>query len=221
MHLLALECSSDRRSVAVASADHVLASSVHAEGRNTPIFALIDATLREAGVEKHDLARLAVGLGPGSYTGIRTALAVALGWDLARAVTVVGFSSADACAVVAARLGSRGPVSIVIDAQRGEFYLARYQLHAGHFIRLSPLRIATRDEVVLEPGLGYPLVGPALTLLGIEGPSAVPDASAIAELALRHGDSVRQPGLEPIYLRPHSFVKAPPSRVIPELPEGA
>lgn len=218
MCLLALECSSDRRSVAVAVTTGVLAESARDAGRSTPLFALIDEALQCARLQKSDIERIGVGLGPGSYTGIRAALAVAYGWTLARSTPLVGFSSADACALAAARNGWRGPAALVIDAQRNEFYTASYELAPRGFVRQAALRLVSRVEIERSSTEGIPLFGPDLASSGLDGLSVMPDATAIAELMLFHGESARHPYLEPIYLRPHSFVKAAPARTIPDLP---
>ena len=57
--------------------------------------ALIDDALREAGVEREQIDCLAIGLGPGSYTGVRAAIAVAQGWQLARGIRLLGVSTAE------------------------------------------------------------------------------------------------------------------------------
>jgi tRNA A37 threonylcarbamoyladenosine modification protein TsaB len=54
---------------------------------------------------------------------------MAQGWQLARAVKLVGVSSASAIAAQGLSEGLRGLVNVVIDAQRGEFYLGAYDLH--------------------------------------------------------------------------------------------
>ena len=74
---------------------------------------------------------IAVGLGPGSYTGIRAAIAMAQGWQLARGVKLLGVSSAEALAAQAQAENIFGRVNLVIDAQRGEFYLATWEISGG------------------------------------------------------------------------------------------
>jgi tRNA threonylcarbamoyl adenosine modification protein YeaZ len=93
--------------------------------------AMIDEVLREAALEREHIERLVVGIGPGSYTGVRAAIAMAQGWQLARAVKLQGISSVECLARQAQADGLTGRISIVIDAQRGEFYLARYEIHRG------------------------------------------------------------------------------------------
>jgi tRNA threonylcarbamoyladenosine biosynthesis protein TsaB len=87
MAILALEFSSVRRSVALAdAAGAVLAEAVEeSTGRGTSAFGLIEQALSVAQLTREAVAVVAVGLGPGSYTGIRAAIAVAQGWRVRRA----------------------------------------------------------------------------------------------------------------------------------------
>jgi tRNA threonylcarbamoyladenosine biosynthesis protein TsaB len=78
----------------------------------------VDALLRQAGAHPFDLAALAVGIGPGSFTGTRIGLAVARGLALARELPTAGVSTLDALTA-----GADGAVS-VIDARRGEVFVA-------------------------------------------------------------------------------------------------
>jgi tRNA threonylcarbamoyl adenosine modification protein YeaZ len=213
MILLALECSAPRRSVAVARDGRVLAQKSHAAGRGTPLLALVEEALGIAGLPRQEVEALAVGLGPGSYTGIRSAIALAQGWGAARAVRLQGVSSAEACALHARRHGLQGPIAVIIDAQRGEFYLAGFDLPAGAGpIASGPLRLVSREEVEGLGATGVRLVGPELAAAGLAGEEIMPDAAAIAELAATRQDLSEGGRLEPIYLRAASFVKAPPPR---------
>src|SRR5581483_11393832 len=114
MKILALEFSSTERSAAVVDSDATNASAVHElieTAGATDALALIDAALRAAGCEREQIDCIAVGLGPGSYTGVRGAIALAQGWQLARGVKLLGVSSADAIAAQAQAEGISGPVS--------------------------------------------------------------------------------------------------------------
>ena len=215
MRILALEFSSDRRSVAVAVAGAVRGQAAEAGGRESHAFRLIEIALREAGVAREEIEVLAVGLGPGSYNGIRSAIAVAQGWQLARPVKLVGVSSV-ACLAAQARAGGlTGAVSCVVDAQRGEFYLARYHLAADSIRETEALHLAGREEVVARAAAGDVLVGPGEK----SGPPGLqqsyPNAAMLAQLAAARTDFVSGETLEPIYLREATFVKAPPPRTIP------
>ena len=97
---------------------------------------------------------IAVGLGPGSYTGIRAAIAVAQGWQLARGVKLLGVSSAECLAAQAQAEKIFGRVNVVIDAQRGEFYLATWEISDGGGKEISPLKIVPATEVAARQAGG-------------------------------------------------------------------
>src|SRR6266404_4706107 len=126
MKILALEFSSSQRSVAVVQpgrAEEVIEAG--SQGPNA--LGMIAEALRAAGLEREQIECLAIGLGPGSYTGIRSAIALAQGWQLAAGqhrIKLLGISSAECLAAGAKAEGLQGSVYVVIDAQRNEFYLA-------------------------------------------------------------------------------------------------
>jgi len=215
MKILALEFSSDRRSVAVAVAGTVRGQAAEAGGRESHPFRLIEIALREAGLTREEIEVLAVGLGPGSYNGIRSAIAVAQGWQLALPVRLVGVSSIRCLAAQAQASGRTGAVSCVVDAQRGEFYRARYQITAESVRETEALRLATRAEVMACGAAGDVLLGPN-EKTGLPGfQQGFPDAALLARLVAARADFAPGESLEPIYLRAAAFVKAPPPRAIP------
>jgi tRNA threonylcarbamoyl adenosine modification protein YeaZ len=110
---------------------------------------LVEQSLREAGVEREQIDCLAIGIGPGSYAGIRSAIALAQGWQLAREIKLLAISSVECIAEQARLLGLRGRTHIVIDAQRNEFYVATYEVAETRVQNLSPLALATLAEVQL------------------------------------------------------------------------
>lgn len=228
MRILALEFSSAQRSAAVldAGADGTTGRVGEAiETGGAPAmrpFALIEAALREAGAEREQIEAIAVGLGPGSYTGVRAAIALAQGWQLASArggeagrgagIQVFGVSSVECIAATAQEAGVIGSVSVVVDAQRGEFYLARYELSDAGWHELEPLRLAGRAEVQARDAAGETLIGPEVTRWFASGRVVFPRAAVLARLALKREPCARADALEPIYLRATSFAKAPPPR---------
>lgn len=212
MKTLALEFSSDLRSVAVTDQHNLLANLNERGGRETRAFALIESALRQAGCEREAITQIAVGLGPGSYTGIRAALAIAQGWELARNVEVVGVSS---MACVAAQLAldeDRGRAGILVDAQRGDFYLLECEWEGGSWRELEPLRIVPRSEIEARARAGTRMVGPDAAKVPGAAREIYPDAGVLARLAQTDGKYLASKPLEPIYLRPIAFVKAPPPR---------
>jgi tRNA threonylcarbamoyladenosine biosynthesis protein TsaB len=146
------------------------------------------------------------GLGPGSYTGIRAAIAVAQGWQLARGVKLLGISSAECLAAQAQAEKIFGRVNVVIDAQRGEFYLATWEISAAARAEIAPLKIVTAAEIAARKLAGEICAGPAVD------PVLFPSAGMLARLAAGRNDFVAGEDLSPIYLRETSFVKAPAQR---------
>lgn len=188
---------------------------VESGGRTTRAFGLIEAALRQAQVEREQVECLALGLGPGSYVGIRIAIALAQGWQLAREVKILGLSSADGIAAQAQAEGLNGRVAVVLDAQRGEFYLATYEITAASWRELQPLRLASLADVHAEQQAGCLVIGPEVTNWFSAGRVIFPRASTLGRLALGRHDFLAGEKVEPIYLRETAFVKAPPPRVLP------
>ncbi|MDR3458423.1 MAG: tRNA (adenosine(37)-N6)-threonylcarbamoyltransferase complex dimerization subunit type 1 TsaB [Verrucomicrobiae bacterium] len=207
MTILALEFSSDRRSVALARDGVVLAEAVEQTGgRATRAFGLIETVLTEGKVAREAVEVIAVGLGPGSYTGIRAAIAVAQGWQLARGVKLLGVGSLEALAAQAQAEKIFGRVNVVVDAQRGEFYLGAWEISADTRVEASPLRIVTATEMAALAGVAGTGIGPAAERV------MYPGAAMVARLAAGRRDYVPGAGLQPIYLRETAFVKAPVTR---------
>jgi tRNA threonylcarbamoyladenosine biosynthesis protein TsaB len=222
MTILALEFSSGQRSVAVVrrragDASFVASEAVETGAGGTRAFGMIEDALREAGLEREQIEVLAIGLGPGSYTGIRVALSLAQGWQLASpdgGMKLLGVSSAECLAAQAQAEKISGRVNVVIDAQRNEFYLAAYDISAAGRKEVGPLRILTRAEVELRTGANELLIGPEVTRWFPNGRMVFPRAAMLGQLALNRNDFAAGNKLEPIYLRETNFVKAPPSRRI-------
>jgi len=207
MTILALEFSSERRSVALARDGIVLSEAVEQTGgRATNALGLIESALATAGLSRDEIEVIAVGLGPGSYTGIRAAIAVAQGWQLARGVKLLGISSVEAIAAQAQVKNILGTVNVVIDAQRGEFYLATWEVTGTALREISPLKIASQAEIeALRTGSGI-CVGPEAKM------ELFPKAALIAVRAAQRSNFLAGEHLEPIYLRETTFVKAAPAR---------
>jgi tRNA threonylcarbamoyl adenosine modification protein YeaZ len=210
MTILALEFSSSQRSVAVARGDIVLAEASETGERGTNAFGLIEKVLAEAKIGRGEIECLAVGLGPGSYTGIRVALSIARGWQLARGVKLLGIGSAECLAAQAQAEKIFGRVNVVVDAQRGEFYLATYEVSADGVKEAGALKIAAAAEVELCAG-GL-LAGPEVTRWFASGTVLFPTATVLAKLATRQSGFSTGRELEPVYLREPNFLKIPAQR---------
>jgi tRNA threonylcarbamoyladenosine biosynthesis protein TsaB len=152
----------------------------------------VDALVRRAGAHVHDVEALAVGTGPGSFTGIRMGLAVARGLALALDLPAAGISTLEALAA-----GSPGAVP-VIDAQRREVFA----LVDGEARCLKPqeLELSAGTVCVGDGAVRY------RALLEAAGANIPPDdAEAHLPRARFHAELARDYGpaelVEPIYLR--------------------
>jgi tRNA threonylcarbamoyladenosine biosynthesis protein TsaB len=215
MKTLAIEFSSDQRSVAVLADGRVCGAAVETATRETHAFGLIEQALAEAKMEREQMESLAVGLGPGSYTGIRSALALAQGWQLARPVKLIGISSVECLAAEAQTKELSGKINIIIDAQRNEFHLAVYNISITGNREMESLRLATMDEVRARYEAGELIAGPEVDRWFKNGKVLFPGAAVLGRLAGNRTGSVVGEKLEPIYLRETTFIKAPPARVLP------
>lgn len=213
MTILALEFSSEQRSVAIARGNSVF-EAIETGGRSTAAFAMIDRALAEAKIEREEIEMIAIGIGPGSYTGIRSAIAIAQGWQLAKEIKLLGVSSVEAMAAQAQMEKIFSEVSVVVDAQRGEIYLARFEISERTIRETESLRIVSPEKVGLSRGDDPTIVGPEATKWFPSGQIIFPRAATVANLAAGRNDFVAGEKLEPIYLREPHFVKALPLKPI-------
>jgi tRNA threonylcarbamoyladenosine biosynthesis protein TsaB len=95
-------------------------------GHATRLLGLADGLLADAGLGWPALGRIAVGLGPGTFTGLRVGVATARGLAQSLGVELVGVSSLRALALGALAQPAPAGVLAVIDARRGEAFAAAY-----------------------------------------------------------------------------------------------
>ncbi|MBX7207023.1 MAG: tRNA (adenosine(37)-N6)-threonylcarbamoyltransferase complex dimerization subunit type 1 TsaB [Verrucomicrobiaceae bacterium] len=135
--VLVIELSTSSGKIAVVNGGAVLFSrTFHSErSHNAQLFGPLGDALAEAG-DALDL--IVVGTGPGSYTGVRIAIAAAQGVSLSRAVPVIGISST----LVPEGAAGCDEFCFVGDARRNSFYAAR--IRAGAFV--EPVHVLSHDE---------------------------------------------------------------------------
>jgi tRNA threonylcarbamoyladenosine biosynthesis protein TsaB len=219
MKILAFEFSAELRSVAIRIDDAEPVQVQETCPRERGPLAMVEDVLRRAGLEREQVECLAVGLGPGSYTGVRAAIALAQGWQLALGTPILGISSVEALAVMGRARGLGGEVAVVVDAQRGEFYMERYRIEpTAHAVQES-LRLVDRPTVMGLVEAGGLVIGADAASEAVGATRWLPEAGAVARLATGRTEFVAGETLEPIYLRESGFVKAPPPRRIPEVKE--
>lgn len=182
---------------------------------------LIDAVLRDAGLDYGGIDVIAVNCGPGSFTGIRAGVAAARGLALASGRPLVAVNSLE---VLAAALGPQAAGTIVaaLDARRGQVYL---QMFDHELVALGEPRALAPENVplaVLQPpirllGSGAPLVRAALPHEApVPQESVRTDALGVARRALARLAAGERPvpghTVKPLYLRPPDARLPEPAR---------
>lgn len=139
MLVLAFDTATDKATSALVRDGEVLAERV---SRAVTLFENVDALLRQGGARPTDLDALAVGIGPGSFTGVRIGLAAARGLALSLDLPVAGVSTLDALAA-----GAPGALP-VIDAKRREVFVPGPVALAPADLRLEPGTLCVGDGAV-------------------------------------------------------------------------
>ncbi len=142
----------DRSAVTVVASAEVEAR----RASNTQLVPRIDRLCAEAGAVRDEIACVAAGRGPGSFTGVRIALATAKGIASALGAALVGVSSLDAVAWGLWDAGLRGTGAVVADAMRREVYPVRFSLTDGGAVRLTADRVVKAAEAAEELAAGGP-----------------------------------------------------------------
>lgn len=165
MLLLALDTSTPAVTVALHDGSRLLAeaTTIDARRHTEVLMPHVVEVLRAAGADRRDLTRIAVGAGPGPFTGLRVGLAAARTLGAALEVPVVGVCSLDVTAFGAmCESAPDGPFVVAADARRREVYWARYDADGRR--------------------LGEPAVGPAGEIPATRGGERPPAAGAGATL---------------------------------------
>lgn len=162
------------------------------KGQAERLIPLLEEVLAEGGIGWPDLKALAVGTGPGNFTGVRISVAAARGLALGLGIPAIGVTRLEALA-----LGLPRPLTVIEDARRAAVYVQ-------DFTDTGPgrARLAAAESIT-------PLANATGSAAGPRGlPPAMPLAEAIARIAVARGNTP-QPRPAPFYLR--GADAAPPS----------
>lgn len=156
MKLLALETSTDRLSVGVLrDGEQWLHEGAGGAQSSAALIPAIETLMARAGLAYGDLDAIVFGRGPGSFTGLRTACAVAQGLAYGANVPVLPVDTLLAVAEEA-RLSQAGPpdmlqVLALIDARMNEVYVTRYQRQPAGWAPLGPCTLMAPPQLAAQP----------------------------------------------------------------------
>ena len=176
--ILAIEASANQLSTAVMVNGEVVAARQHlaTHGHAVGIVPLSIETLKDAGMTFDAMTHVAVGCGPGSFTGIRVAMAAAKGFCMAHQAMGVGVSGLQALAHAAVHVdsGITTPCLVLADTRRGPLYAQIFDANA------QPMGVTFETSIQQLPHLiDTEIVGSDLRVIGI-GRMAVADALIMA-----------------------------------------
>ncbi|MBF0562819.1 MAG: tRNA (adenosine(37)-N6)-threonylcarbamoyltransferase complex dimerization subunit type 1 TsaB [Alphaproteobacteria bacterium] len=218
MIILGLDSATNACSVVLWRDGAVLArrSAVMRHGQAESLVPMVVAVMAEAGMTYDALERIAVTVGPGSFTGVRVGLATARGLGLAAGCPVHGVTTTEALAHAVPEAERQGhPILVLIDSRRSEPF---HQIFSGDLTPLTPpsalpLEVAMREMppgpfLVTGDGAAawLPSLGERAHWIGTGGTC---DAAILAAIAATRRPEAILPA-EPLYIRPPDVTVPPP-----------
>ena len=161
--VLGLDTASATASLAILSHGKILAQvtrSASSHGAELPAAAA--EVVAQAGLELRDLQGIAVGIGPGSFTGLRVGIAYAKGLILALRCALIGIPTFDCLALAAFEWVSAPEGSLIcpiVDARKGEVYANLYRVRADRLDKISQPLVIKLQNLFPELSDGVILVG--------------------------------------------------------------
>jgi len=218
MIVLGIDTSTPQTSVAIGNDREVLARiSIAGKARQESVTPALQQMLAWSGLDLDRVGGIAVGIGPGLFTGLRVGVETAKTLAQVLNVPIVGITSLDALAFAVRHTSRR--IACVIDARRGEVFVAVYRAVPGGVVRETDHLVLKPDHLVAElqavpgevlcVGNGAILYRREIEDLGsrveFASPAAAhPDAAALVELAVprfMREEHDRLFDVVPLYLR--------------------
>jgi len=157
-NLLAIDTATEACSAALLLGDTLIERSEIAPRRHAElILPMIESLLAEAGIGRRQLDGIAVGRGPGAFTGVRLAISAAQGIALALDIPVIPVSSLAALAMQAPDNGA--DLLAVIDARMGEIYAGTFRRVDGVMESIGDERVVTAASLHLPPANAWNVIG--------------------------------------------------------------
>jgi tRNA threonylcarbamoyladenosine biosynthesis protein TsaB len=150
--ILALETSGRTGSVAIADGDHLLAEAVFSTPvqHSAEIFPTVSSLLSRFDKRPAQIQHVYVSVGPGSFTGLRIAVTIAKIMHLANKAKIVAVYTSDCIAANVADYKGKElkKIATILDAKRGQFFVAAYQNRNGRWIKTLLDCLMTPDGFV-------------------------------------------------------------------------
>jgi len=221
--ILGLETGGPQASLAISLKGELLATQVlERRAHGESVVGAVDRLLHRCGLRIGELTAIAVGIGPGSFTGLRIALSYAKGVALATGCAVMGIPSLDALALCALEQSALTPTATLcplLDARKGEVYAALYQQVENGLEKLSGEFLAKPRELARQIEGAAVFCGDGATVYGdllredaganraffADLSTAPPPAAMIAALGaarMARGRLDAVASLQPLYVRP-------------------
>lgn len=181
MNLLAIETATEACSVALLHGDGLIDRSEMAPRRHAElVLPMAESLLAEAGITRKQLDAIAVGRGPGAFTGVRLAISVAQGLALALDIPVVPVSSLAALAMQAPR--NDAATLAVIDARRHEIYAGAFRFDVNGLVELIGEEcVIAASELPLPEAAAWNVLGSGWNAYGEAIRERLPDAPRWAD----------------------------------------
>lgn len=195
--LLAIETSGSVGTVALQTSGGLAERSIATPREQTEqILPLIGELLAAAGTTLHSLDAIVFGRGPGSFTGLRIAAAIAQGLAMSASLPVLAVSSLAATAQRAWDEERIAASLVCIDARMGEVYWGRYEIREGLAAPLGAERISAPGAVIIEGdgrfaalGSGFAAHSEALAALAARAERVIADLAPRARDLLPQAES--------------------------------
>ena len=149
MKLIAIDTSTENCSVALLNEDRIAFRSEVAPQKHAEIvLEMLDTILKDNSLSKDDLDGLVLGIGPGSFTGVRIAASTVQGLALGLNLKVAIITSLEALAIEALSKASASYVVSSIDARMGEVYIAVYKVEGSLLSLMSEEKVLKPEDAV-------------------------------------------------------------------------
>ena len=208
MKVLGIDSASGIASVAVLDDAVVLAETrSDTAGHRADLLVLVDAVCTGAAIAPRDIEAVAIGAGPGSFTGLRIGMATAKGIAFAAGKPLWAVSSLAALAHAELEADPSGVVVAVLDARRGEVYAGAYQIVAGVVTLVGEERVLPPVDLAAFAPAGARFTGDAAAaypvLAALPGTwERTPSGASVAKLAIAGARVDVLVGGAPTYIRP-------------------